>query len=344
MVSSVVESLYTTIYSQAHSQSHGIILAGRNDGKLLVYNVSGLLEREEGGGVRGERPLGPQGSVKISPHPVYSLAHTADFAVAGSSGTISGFRWSELKECNNTKPVWSISLDSDQSSFGTPEVNSLCYNNSTGNSQLLWAACGDWKTRAYDLETGKLVTSLDGHKDYVHQVTASGNDVITCGEDGAVLVWDSRTPGEPRTSILPHEHQQLQRPQHGKFISSVDYAGGEWLVCGGGPRAAVFHLRSAGLITTLPPSDLDTPVTVAMFTKRDDASSIATAGADGGFVYVCNLSGQLTAKLPTSARCVYTVVASYDKHTLMSIGGYSSKIDMCLNLSYRDHSVTTICD
>lgn len=342
MVSSTLQSLYTTIYSQAHSQPHGLLLAGRNDGKILMYDVSGLLQREEGGGVRGERPLGPVGSVTVSPHAVYSLTHTPAFAVAGGTGTITGWRWSDLKKDGSAaKPSWGITLETDQSNFGTPEVNSICYDSERGQ---LWAACGDWKTRAYDLETGKLVSSLEGHKDYVHEVTVSSDTIVTCGEDGAVLVWDSRSPRQPRSTIRPADNAQLARPQLGKYICSVDYAGNEWLVCGGGPRPAVFHLRSAGLVTALPPSDDDTPATVTHFTKAGEASSIITAGSDGSCVSVCNLSGHVTAKLPTSARGVYTVQASYDKHTLMSIGGYGSKIDMCLNLSYRDHSVTTVCD
>ena len=60
-----------------------------------------------------------------------------------------------------------------------------------------------------------------------------------------------------------------------QFIRSVDFASGEWLVCGGGPQAGVFHLRSRGIVTALPPSDY--PVTVTKFT-RPDASSIITAG------------------------------------------------------------------
>lgn len=50
----------------------------------------------------------------------------------------------------------------------TPEVNSLAYDSQRG---CVWAACGDWRTRAYDLATGKQIQALEGHKDYVHQVT-----------------------------------------------------------------------------------------------------------------------------------------------------------------------------
>lgn len=51
--------------------------------------------------------------------------------------------------------------------YQMPEVNGLSYNPTSG---IVWAACGDWKTRGYDVNTGRLMNCLEGHKDYVHQV------------------------------------------------------------------------------------------------------------------------------------------------------------------------------
>lgn len=51
--------------------------------------------------------------------------------------------------------------------FQTPEVNNLAYD---GERHWVFAACGDWRTRAFDLETGKETISLSGHEDYVHDV------------------------------------------------------------------------------------------------------------------------------------------------------------------------------
>ncbi|XP_018016975.1 THO complex subunit 6 homolog [Hyalella azteca] len=339
----IIRSLYSTVYCQAHSQANGLLLAGNNEGKILVYNIECLLEREEGGGVSGERPEGPSVAVNASLHPVYSMVSSPAFAITGSSGSLAGWRWSDLKELDEAvSPAWTIALQGDQSNFGTPEINGLSYN---AESNLIWAACGDWKARGYDMETGRLISTLDAHKDYVHQVAVSGSSgVVSCGEDGAVLVWDCRAPRVPVMTIVPSQQTSLARPNLGKFVRCVDTAGGEWLVCGGGPSAGVFHLRSGGLVATLPPSDALTPVTVAQFTRQDQASSIVTAGCDGGGVSVCSLSGQVTAQLPAVARCVYSVAASFDKHTLMSVAGTGSRIDICLNLSYRDHSLSTVLD
>ncbi|KAF2365568.1 WD40-repeat-containing domain [Trinorchestia longiramus] len=339
----VVKSLYSTVYCQAHSQENGLLLAGNNEGKILVYNVECLLEREEGGGVVGERPQGPSAAVNSSPHPVYCMTSTPLFAISGSSGSLSGWRWSDLKDCTeSTSSTWTITLQGDQSNFGTPEVNDLSYNS---EKNVIWAACGDWKTRGFDMESGRLLYSLEGHKDYVHQVSVNeGSGVVTCGEDGAVLVWDSRAISTPVLTIVPSQQASLARPNLGKFVRCVDTAGGEWLVCGGGPSTGVFHMRSGGLVTSLPPFDPLTPVTVAKFTRPHEASSVITAGCDGGGVSVCSLAGQVTAQLPATARCIYSVEASYDKHTLMSMAGSGCRIDICLNLSYRDHSLSTILE
>jgi len=63
-----------------------------------------------------------------------------------------------------------------------------------------------------------------------------------------------------------------------QYIKSVDYCSGEWIVCGGGPQAGVFHLRSGGLITPLPPVQNSDSVAITAFVKENDASSIITAG------------------------------------------------------------------
>ena len=56
------------------------------------------------------------------------------------------------------------------------EINSIKFDDNKG---ILWAACGDNITRAYNLKTGKLLTSLEGHTDYVHDV-AIRYDIHLC--------------------------------------------------------------------------------------------------------------------------------------------------------------------
>lgn len=56
------------------------------------------------------------------------------------------------------------------------------------------------------------------HYYLVWRARCSGTSTITCGEDGRVLVWDSRTAAEPHTTIQPALQQQLARPHLGKVM------------------------------------------------------------------------------------------------------------------------------
>ena len=48
------------------------------------------------------------------------------------------------------------------------------------DKDILFAACGDCKTRSFDLETGKVTLKLDGHEDYVHDVAIRYFNYVFC--------------------------------------------------------------------------------------------------------------------------------------------------------------------
>ena len=60
-------------------------------------------------------------------------------------------------------------------------------------------------------------------------VFISQNRITTAGEDGQVLIWDSRINKEPQMRLHPYKQSSLARPELGKFISSVDLDK-DWLV------------------------------------------------------------------------------------------------------------------
>lgn len=60
-------------------------------------------------------------------------------------------------------------------------------------------------------------------------ILCSGNQVISAGEDGQVLLWDPRIGREPKVKLKPYLNEQVQRPNLGKFITSVDVEN-DWLV------------------------------------------------------------------------------------------------------------------
>ncbi|CAL4096801.1 unnamed protein product [Meganyctiphanes norvegica] len=337
MVSDALKKLYSTTFSQAYSPDEALLALGNKEGEITIFDLKNVNQSREGGG--GERLRRPFQIVNGHNDAIYSMVSTPDFCITGSTGVIAGRRWSDLRKMK-TQTAWTIALESDQSNFGTPEINSLAYDEDRG---LVYAACGDWKTHAYDLESGKRTMSFEGHDDYVHDVVISGNTVASCGEDGAVLVWDGRTGRDPCHKLTPHTHDQLQRPNIGRFLTSL-HLNNDWLVCGGGPKAGVFHLRSLALTTVLPPSS-----SAVHFTKFTDNTQ---DGAQGGIVvagatprvFVCSLAGDVTAEIQSSSPCIYTVHIINKPYTLMTMGGMSSKMDVCFNLNYRDHVVSLVED
>ncbi|KAL7633372.1 UNVERIFIED_CONTAM: hypothetical protein RMT77_016243 [Armadillidium vulgare] len=331
MIFSALKDIYSKIYCLSSSTNETLLSVGNSDGKLIIFDIKELMPQK---GIVGREKLNkPVLTISAHNDPIYSMASSKEFCITGATGVISGWKWKDLRR-ELSKTAWNINLECDQSNFGTPEVNSLAYDS---ERNWVFAACGDWRTRAFDLETGKETLSLSGHEDYVHDVVVSGNQVYSAGEDGQVLVWDPRVGREPKIKLKPYTNEQIQRPQFGKYITSVDVEN-DWLICGGGPQAGIFHLRSLALTTVFEPKE--TSIHVTKFTRQGfDRGSIVVAGASSQ-VNVCNISGEITAKILASSSCVYDVHVLEHPNTIAFIGGTGVKLDVCPNLNYRDHTVS----
>jgi len=339
VVDNNIDLLYTSVFTQVHALEEDLYIAGTSFGDLLVYDIKSSLDCEENWTPVEDRPSLPMKRVKASKKAVYSaICANNNTLISGSDGGIKGWKIKDLKHKENgkIKNSWEIEIHEQEPQYGPrSEVNSLCED---AVQQHVWAACGDLKTRIYDLNTLKLVGEVGGHQEYVHQVVVRGQMAATCSEDGTVLVWDRRAPLKPTHSLTPHTNPKLARPGLGKYIRSVDLCSSEWLVCGGGPRTGVYHLGSGEVTAVLPPNDC--PVTVAKFTYPHTAANIITAGMDGG-VRIWSLSGKMMSELPSSVPQIWSVELSTKPSTLLTIAGSGRKIDVCLNLNYRDHQLYT---
>lgn len=200
----------------------------------------------------------------------------------------------------------------------------------------LYAGCGDNIMYAIDVndDGGRVQRDFVAHRDYIHSVCgneASGR-LFSAGEDGAVRFWDAR---EQRSTgaVEPWKQARLARPEFGRWLGAAAVTDGDWLLCGGGPRLALWHLRTLECTTVY--GAFGGGVHVAGFV--DD---LVLAGGESATasVHEYSLNGALVAEVPVSGPAVYSAVWQRDGsgRGLLSLGGASNRLDVCTNWRYRD--------
>lgn len=283
--------------------------------------------------------------------PVHSLAYHQHHLLVGTWANVSAHRIDDpATGLISVTASWELKLTSASRTTNEPgEVNALWLD--TLRSQL-YAGCGDNVLYAIDLTAGgRLIRDFVGHKDYIHSVTgnASTGRIFSAGEDGAVRFWDARDR-RSAGSVEPFRQERLARPELGRWLGAVAVNDGDWLLCGGGPRLALWHLRSLECTTAY--AAFGGGVHVAGFV--DD---VVLAGGDASAsVHEYSLNGDLVAEVPVSGPSVYTAVwqtngdraggdsegsgggagSSASSAGFLVLGGASNQLDVCTNLKYRD--------
>lgn len=252
--------------------------------------------------------------------PIYSLAFYKSFVIVGTMGKLTGYVWAKNEI---SKKAWTVKLTSSQEHIEPGEVNAVWLDRL---NELLYAGCGDNIIYGVSLEDGAIAREFHGHKDYIHCLSGSENRLFSASEDGSVKFWDTR---EKRSTnqIEPFKNENLVRPKFGKWQGTVSVTD-DWLVCGGGPKPSLWHLRSLDSTT-----DYAFPGGAHVSAFVDDAVLIA---GDCNCMYQFTLSGDITAEVPISAPSVYSVVWQLTPQKCMSIGGSSNKLDICTDFNYKD--------
>nr|CAD7264090.1 unnamed protein product [Timema shepardi] len=210
---------------------------------------------------------------------VCSMVTTEKFLITGMVGEIVGWNWKSIKDA-----------------LEKPDVNSLIFDKTKG---LLYAGCGDNKIYVFNLESRQLLRTMEGHEDFIHCLHNLGNILASASEDGLVKLWDLRQK-EPTKSLQPHLKQEVARPALGKWVGTVALSE-DWLLCGGGPRLSLWHLRTLDVTTAFNLDD--NGIHVAMF--YDDR--VMAGGASPHF-YHLNYSGDVYAQVPSSSTTIYSAV------------------------------------
>lgn len=256
--------------------------------------------------------------------PVYCLQFHKGFLLAGVTGQIKVMSWSPTKcqiiQCVRTIP---ISLSNDQPLEQTVEINCMIVDK---ENDLVYVGCGNNLIHQINLEEGKKVCNLKGHTDYIHDLADYENKIYSGGEDGLVLLWDTRTC-ESIGQLEPHKNNELTRKEFGKWIGAV-VANDDWLVCGGGPKASLWHLRSMQSTTIF---EYPSKIHVTGFVDEQ-----IYLGGDSGYLNQYIFNGNLKAEIPVSAASVYSVIFDKEPNYFMAIGGSSNYLDICSNINYRD--------
>lgn len=252
---------------------------------------------------------------------VQSLAFYDNFLIVGTNtGRLSGYAWYKNRL---TKKTWETFL-ANQNLADQNDINCFWLEKNNGT---LYVGCGDNNMYAISLETGQTIRTFTGHTGFIHWIDAMAeSNLYSASEDGSIKFWDKR---EKRfvNQLEPWKDERLERTQFGKWQGTVAVTD-DWLLCGGGPKPSLYHLRSLECSTIF---DVNSSIHVSGF--LDD---IIYLGGDNNHLFQYNLKGDVTAEIPVSSSAIYSVVSQTTPEKFMSIAGASNCLDICTNFNYKD--------
>jgi len=305
--------VYTTILGQATSACGSLYAAASVDGIIAVWRTSSLSSGK------------PIVRLKTDGN-IYSLLTAGSYLLVGGRDRVRAWAWASLGEGQSQhEPSWELPLQ------GRGEVNTMALLSEAGTDGRLVLGTGDNNVYLVDLETRVIVRAMSGHVGYIHSVDTCGDSVIASGgEDGCVKLWDT-SQQEAVHSVRPAEDTDLARPGCGSHVSSVAVTG-DWLVAGGGPAPAIWHLKSLALATSLPCGDSEVKVV------RFQEDTVMVAGR-GRKLYQATISGELKSEVEMSSSVIYSIEQKRDPN-LMCCAGSSSYIDILTNqYNYKDDTI-----
>lgn len=248
--------------------------------------------------------------------------------IVGGRGCLRGYSLDEIDDLK-FRCDWTLALPTE-----TADVNAL--EHAGTNSDHLLAGCSNNNIYHLDCTTNQVVGKLVGHEDYIHVLKHRQNLLYSGGEDGRVIVWDLRSH-QAVGGFEPNKVASLERKAYSKWIGALDVnPSGDWLVCGGGPRLSMWHLRSQTCSKSFESNSI---VNVVRFLKNDDGTNFITAGTDHrlDFWSVAKEVPHLT--LDTQIANVYSIGEhNFEQldYNAISIAGDTFKIDICKNQRYLD--------
>ncbi|CAG0915408.1 unnamed protein product [Notodromas monacha] len=264
---------------------------------------------------------------------VYAMAATDRLLVAAGDGPVYVWPWEPMYRQAKPNPVILHILPQ-----GEPgEIHGI--SSLPGTNSLLFA-CSSGLVSVVDPHAGKTKQSLRasntkaGSKPSVFSVAARDENCIVGGQsDGIVSFWDVRKGKDPAFRITPADSVPEASPGSGRLgVTAVDVHS-DWMVCGGGMKASLWHIGSRKMSVTYE-ADASRVLSVLLIgSENGSKKGLNTVLVAGQSEYVSgfNLEGVAKARIPTSSTCVYNVNHGWDfkdDRPVLTASGTSHKINV----------------
>ncbi|XP_071848597.1 THO complex subunit 6 homolog [Apostichopus japonicus] len=315
------------IFAQSFSTDGKYLATGNNFGIVAIYHMSGALSSSA-----NENSFKPIFKFKVFDGAVYTMVSTDSVLICAGWGDIKAYKWTDILQ-KEPKVVWLLRVP-HLDNLGGNETNAMVLN---PKDQTLYSGGGDGIVYSWDLETGTNNRSYTGHKDYIQALSLfhSSDQLASAAEDGSVRIWDTRTPGQAVALMEPFKNEECSQASNKRWLGCVQVSpSDDWLVCGGGPSLALWHLRSLA-----PTTVFDAPQCHA-YSAHFNEDTVISAGSTP-HVYHWNLSGSLKNQVPCSSTTIYNIEIHQGNGTskVMCASGSSSQVDVYTNFGYRAFSL-----
>ncbi|GJQ84063.1 putative THO complex [Trypoxylus dichotomus] len=220
--------------------------------------------------------------------------------------------------------AWKVAIPNNKDKLEKCDINCMAYNKLT---ESIYLGCGDNNIYSMKIEGGEITQTLNGHTNYIHSLCNIGNELVSGGEDGLVNIWDARVKSVIN-KIEPYKNDKIARPELGKWIGAVGF-NDDWLVCGGGPRLSMWHLRTLNTSVIFPIENRG--IHIAEFKENH-----ILAGGTADYFYNLSFNGDVVSEIPISSVTVFSAIHHDSPFSALCLAGSSPKVDICSNFNYRD--------
>lgn len=214
--------------------------------------------------------------------------------------------------------------------MGAIEVPDINYMWLRPETDCLYVGCGDNNIYELSLEDGSIVRDFKGHDDFIHGVCGlDATKLYSASEDGSIRLWDTKEK-DSVAIVEPYKKENLSRPEMGKWQGALA-VNDDWLVCGGGPKLSLWHLRAMECT-----SDFPFPGKVHVCDFVDDMIFVGGEHANAQF-YAMN--GKLRADIKTDNTAIYSAIWQMEPDRFMSIAGFSNWLSILNDFRFLDTKI-----